>query len=143
MVRSRASLGNRAGHLESNLVTSYEQLLIDNEIIGTVNRVTRGVDFDDDALALDLIADIGPGRTFISSRHTMEHFRKEHMLPLLSDGRHYASWKKEGAKTPVDTAREKAMEILRANEPEPLNRDVDKAISGIIDEAREASARTS
>ena len=135
-----ASLGNMAGLLESNLVASYEQLLIDDEIIGTICRVARGIEFDDDALALDLIAKIGPGGTYISSRHTMDRFRKEHLLPKLSDRRYYSSWKKDGARSVVESAREKAMSILAANEPEPLEPEVDKELSRIIDEAKRAKA---
>lgn len=70
-------------------------------------------------------------------------FRKEHLLPQLSDRRHYTSWKKEGAKALVDTARENAIEIVETNDPEPLDEDVDKEISETGDEARKASARTS
>lgn len=134
-----ASLGNMAGLLESNLVASYEQLLIDNEIIGTINHVAKGIDIDDDSLALDLISKIGPGGAYLSCRHTMERFRKEHLLPKLSDRRYYAAWKRDGCKALVDSAREKALEILVANEPEPLDGDVDRELVTIIQEARKKS----
>ena len=136
-----ASLGNMAGLLESNLVASYEQLLIDNEIIGTINRVAKGLDFDDDALALDLIANIGPGGTYISCRHTMERFRMEHLLPQLSDRRYYATWSRQGSKTIVESARDKARELLEMNQVEPLDDDVDKELSRIIKEAEGASKK--
>ncbi len=54
------SLGNMAGLLESNLVASYEQLVIDDEIIATNERILEGMDFSGSAMALDIIDRVGP-----------------------------------------------------------------------------------
>ena len=130
-----SSLGNMAGLLESNLVASYEQMVIDDEIIATTERILRGVDFDADALALELIDRVGPGGTYISQRHTLDRLKKEHYMPRLSDRNYYSAWVRGGSKQIRDEARSRAREILKTHSSEPLNRDVDKAVSAILKEA--------
>jgi trimethylamine--corrinoid protein Co-methyltransferase len=132
-----ASLGNMAGLLESNLVASFEQMVIDDEIIGTIERVNLGVDFDEDALALELIERVGPGGTYISQRHTMDRLRKEHYMPRASDRRYYASWARDGKRTMVDAAREKAKDIIRAHKPCPTG--LESEVAEIIAEAQKAA----
>ena len=41
------------GMLDLGMTFSYEQLIIDNEIAGMVNRVLKGVRVTDDSLELD------------------------------------------------------------------------------------------
>jgi trimethylamine--corrinoid protein Co-methyltransferase len=133
-----ASLGNMAGLLESNLVASYEQMIIDDEIIGTTERIMNGVDVDSEALALDVIDRVGPGGIYLSQRHTLERVRKEHYLPRTSDRNYYSVWSKAGSKSIAERANERARDILRTHHPEPLDPDVDRAVSAILREAAEA-----
>ena len=130
-----ASLGNMAGLLESNLVASYEQIVIDDEIIGTTERILEGVDFDDDALALDLIHKVGPGGTYISQRHTLDRLKKEHYMPVMSDRNYYSVWTRLGSRRMADIAREKASSLLKTAQVEPLDSRTDKAVERILDDA--------
>ncbi|MGQ9586870.1 MAG: trimethylamine methyltransferase family protein [Thermoplasmata archaeon] len=134
-----ASLSNMAGLLESNLVASYEQLIIDDEIIGTTERILGGIDFDADSLALDLIDKVGPGGTYLAQRHTMDRFRKEHYVPRVSDRSYYAGWVRSGSKQLREVARMKAKRILRESHPEPLDRGVDSRLSEILRDAEKRS----
>lgn len=135
-----ASLGNMAGLLESNLVASYEQLMIDNEIIGTTERILRGMDFDEEALALDVIDKVGPGGIYLSQRHTMSRFRKEHYLPTISDRSYYSGWVKGGSKEIAGRAHQMALKTLKTSHPEELDKDIVKEIDSILHEAAKKSA---
>ncbi len=133
-----ASLSNMAGLLESNLVASYEQLIIDDEIIGTTERIIEGIAFDEGSMALDLIDKVGPGGTYLAQRHTMERFRKEHYAPRLSDRSYYAGWLRGGSKQLREVARMRAKRMLRESHPEPLDKGVDKRLSEILSEAEKS-----
>jgi trimethylamine--corrinoid protein Co-methyltransferase len=67
-----------AGMLESMLTVAYEQFIIDDEIIGMCCKVLQGIQVDETHLALEAIDEVGPGGTFITSSHTMEHMRSEY-----------------------------------------------------------------
>jgi trimethylamine--corrinoid protein Co-methyltransferase len=136
-----ASLGNMAGLLESNLVASYEQMIIDDEIIGTTERIMKGVDIDSEALALDVIDRVGPGGIYLSQRHTLERVRREHYMPRASDRNYFSVWSRAGSKGIAQRANERAHNILRTHHPEPLDPDVNKAVSAILREATEERRR--
>ncbi len=69
------------GHLENAITFSPVQLVIDNEIARYVRRAVRSpIEVNDEALALDVIAKVGPGGTFLEHEHTAKHFRDEAFL---------------------------------------------------------------
>jgi trimethylamine--corrinoid protein Co-methyltransferase len=135
------SLGNMAGLIESNLTASYEQLIVDDEIIGSIERVAEGIDFSEEAVAESLISGTGPGGTYISKRHTMDRLRKEHYMPRLSDRSFYAGWERDGCRQLADAARDRAKHILATHEPDRLDEDVDRQLQSILDDAARANTR--
>lgn len=74
-----------AGILDTYNCISFEKLMIDDEIIGMVKRIGRGVTVNDDTLAFDVIKQVGPRGEFITNRHTFSHFRTEFYQTQLSD----------------------------------------------------------
>jgi trimethylamine--corrinoid protein Co-methyltransferase len=63
-----------------------EAMVLANALIA-MNRVfARGVRFDDEALALDVIHKVGPGSQFRSHNHTITYWR-ELWLPLEKGGK--------------------------------------------------------
>ncbi len=74
-----------AGLMESDLTVSYEKLVIDNEILGMIQRVLRGIEVNDTTLAVDLMIEKGPDGDFMGAQHTMRHMRKEFFFPNLAN----------------------------------------------------------
>lgn len=101
-----------AGLMEFALTVSKEKLVIDNEILGIVGRAVRGIEVNDDTLALDVIKNIGPGGSFIHSRHTRKHMRKEHYWPRLSDRDRRKVWEADGKQTTAQRAHEIVQRML-------------------------------
>ena len=64
-----------AGILESYAAVSFEKAICDFEIIGMVNKFLEGIDFSEDAIPFDLIKEAGHGGQYMTSDHTLEHFR--------------------------------------------------------------------
>jgi trimethylamine--corrinoid protein Co-methyltransferase len=75
------------GLMEADLTVSYEKLVLDNEILGMCQRVLRGIDVDDEALATQLIIEKGPGNDFLAEEHTVHHMREEFFVPRLANRR--------------------------------------------------------
>lgn len=72
-----------AGIMDSYSAMSYEQFVVDIEIIGAVKRLINGLDINEETLALDVINSVGPGGEFITQRHTLEHCRQEPWQPEI------------------------------------------------------------
>ena len=99
--------------LESGLTASYAQLVIDDEIIGIVKRVLKGIVFDEERLALELLKKIEPGGLFTGERHTLKYVREEHFQPKITDRRPRGVWEELGSKDVIIRANEAAREMLK------------------------------
>jgi trimethylamine--corrinoid protein Co-methyltransferase len=124
-----------AGLMESCLLTSYEQYVIDNEMLGMVSRVLEGIRVTPETLSFEQIKEVGPRGNFMDLRHTLNHIRTEHYLPQLFDRNTYDTWEMRGAKDIRDVARERAREILATHEVKPLPKEVQEELNAIIRKA--------
>lgn len=106
-----------AGLMETDLTVAYEKLVLDNEILGMCQRVLRGIEVNDDTLATELIIEKGPGETYLTDAHTLEHMRDEFYMPGL------ANREKRESMTPASDALSRAAATVARlrNEP-PVSR---------------------
>ncbi len=119
---------NMGGLLDALMVFDYARLVIDNEIALMLKRVQRGLEFSEDNLALDVIAAVGPGGTFIDTRHTLKHMRTTALLPEVADRDARDLWLQKGALDSQVRALQRAKDILRRDNPAVFSPDVDAQI---------------
>jgi len=105
-----------AGNLESTLAMSPEALVVDDEIAAYFLRYQRGISVDEESLALDVIKSVGISGDFLTSPHTLQHFREVLSRAQLANRRRRADWEAKGARTLEELAQEKVAAIL-ATEP--------------------------
>lgn len=118
-----------AGMLESMLTVAYEQYVIDDEIIGMCCKVLNGIKVDEEHLALKTIDEVGPGGTFITSAHTLNHMRSEYFSGNgVTDQNSRESWIEYGSQDTRTRAREIARKILAEEERPYLSPKVEQAI---------------
>jgi len=121
-----------AGMLESGLIFSLEQLVIDNEILSMIFRAIKGVDVMDETLAFDVISEAGPSGVFLTTPHTRDHFRKEHFVRKLASR---AVWEKMNAKNIIEVARTEVKKILAEHTVAPVDKDIQHNVYMILKEA--------
>jgi trimethylamine--corrinoid protein Co-methyltransferase len=121
-----------AGNLCGALATSYEQLVIDDELIDFMRRIIEGVKINDITLAVDVINRVGPAGHYLNQKHTKEWFRKEWWIPRIGERIGLDAWLKGSKKNIVYRAKEIAEEILEKHYPEPLPSDIQKEIDKIV-----------
>jgi trimethylamine--corrinoid protein Co-methyltransferase len=122
------------GYLESGLTGSLAQLVICDEILGWLEHLVRGVEINDETLALDLIDQVGPDGQFLQSEHTLKHFR-ERWYPSLFDRNNYDTWLNRGGKTLGQRAAERVEAIMAKHKPEPLPGEVAQTVHAIVERA--------
>ncbi len=111
-----------AGMLENMSTIAYEQFVIDNELLGMAMRAVRGIEVNDDTLALEVIDRVGPGGHYLMDKHTMRYMRTEHYYPsAVFDRQGREMWEKAGATDAWTRAKEVARRILAEHRPEPLD----------------------
>jgi trimethylamine--corrinoid protein Co-methyltransferase len=122
------------GYLESGLCYSLAQLVICDEIVSWLEHCLGGVDVSEEALAVDLIDQVGPDGQFLDSAHTRKHYR-ERWYPKLIERDNYDNWAAKGEKTMLERAAERVAAILAQHEPDPLPDDVTGAVHAIVQRA--------
>jgi trimethylamine--corrinoid protein Co-methyltransferase len=135
---SGANLIHDVGYLESGLIGSYDMLVMSDEIISMVKHILKGIQVDEEHLALDVIDRVGPGGHFLADDHTYEHFRTDFWFPSLLDRQNWEDWQADGAKTLGDRVRSKAIDIIENYEPTPIPDGVEAALQSIIADSDEA-----
>ena len=126
-----------AGLMEADLTVSYEKLVMDNEILGMCQRVLRGIEVDDESLAVDLLIEKGPGKDFIAEEHTIRHMREEFFVPALANRQKRGSMQPDGE----SLARAKAIvdKIRHAKSESRLSANVRRQILETFSEIRTAA----
>ncbi len=109
-----------AGLLEFCTTASYEQMVIDNEIIGICLRAARGIEVNEETLAEEVIRRVGPGGNFIAEDHSVRHFRSEFFFPKVADRKSRKLWEKDGSLDARERARKMARRMLEEHRPAPL-----------------------
>ncbi|MBZ4686544.1 MAG: glycine betaine---corrinoid protein Co-methyltransferase [Clostridia bacterium] len=132
---SGPNLNHDVGYIEYGSTSSLEMLVLCDELIGMARRLTRGIEVNENTLALDVIHDAGPGGHFLTQKHTFDNFKKEIYKNRLFDHQHYEPWKEKVNRPITETARLKAIDIIENYEPEPLPKDVQKKIREVVERA--------
>jgi len=77
------------GFLHGSRIWSFAEMMMDCEIYSIIHKTMQGIIVDDETLALDAIAAVGPGGNFLSQKHTLKHMR-DLFLPQFMDRRPYS-----------------------------------------------------
>lgn len=85
-----------AGLMDSGNSISYEQFVIDNEIIGMIHRILAGIQVNEDTMAFDVIEQVGPGGNYVAEDHTIDHMMDEFFYPDLSVRSSFDIWEEQG-----------------------------------------------
>ncbi len=122
------------GYLESGLTGSLAQLAICDEIVAWLRHVKAPFEMSDEALALDLIDEVGPDGQFLATRHTARHCR-ELYYPTLFERATREAWTAAGGTSLAERAGRRVEELLdAAPRPEPLP--CDDELAAIVAEAQ-------
>lgn len=118
-----------AGMLGSLLACSYEALVIDNDMLGSINRTVRGIEVNEETLSTAVISEVieGPGH-FLGSPQTLELMQKEYLYPEIGDRDTPDNWLGAGGRSAADVAHEYAMDVLATHHPSHVPPDRDEAV---------------
>jgi len=118
--------------LEAGMTLSFGQLVIDNEIIGMVKRILRGISVDRELMGVEVIKKVGIGNNFLTEHHTIEHLEAEQAQATIIDRRRRGAWETRGSKSLIQSANERARELLKSHEPKPLPEELIVELKRII-----------
>ncbi len=131
---SGANIVYGAGCLDSGLTFDFSKLIMDSELIDNIFHVMKGIEVNEETIALDIIHEAGPGGEFLTKQHTFEHMRQMSRSSLF-DRRNRDKWMEQTkGKDLTSRAYEKANQILDTHKPLALPKGADLEMKKIIKE---------
>jgi trimethylamine--corrinoid protein Co-methyltransferase len=88
-----------------------------NEIIAQARRLTQGFSWDDTSLALDEIAQVGPGGSFLTSELTLQRFREAYYRSDIWPNLTLEEWLDRGSPRADDELRRLTRQLLAEAKP--------------------------
>jgi trimethylamine--corrinoid protein Co-methyltransferase len=119
-----------AGMHASLLGFCLESLIIDNDMLGSINRNVRGIEVNDDTLSVEVIRDVclnGPGH-YLGHGQTLSLMQKEYIYPGVGNRMSPKEWNEAGKPDIVERAAARKREILSTHYPDYIPRELDERI---------------
>ncbi len=130
-ILSGGHLVHDVGFIDGAMSGALEQIVLTDEIISYARRMERGVQIDEETLALDVIDEIGPGGEFLTHEHTFENFRDEFWFPTLLTRELFVNWAEH--KMDMRTRlRDKTAQLLNGHKVPELSSDIMQKLDDII-----------
>ena len=120
------------GWLEGGLTMGYEKFMMDLDLCGAAHTYLKGISLDDDQFALDGFAEVGPGKHFFGSQHTLRHYETAFYEPALSDSNSFEQWRDAGQTTAEQRAAAMVRETLANYEAPPIDDAVDAELQDFV-----------
>ena len=120
------------GWLEGGLTVSYEKIMLDLESLAMFQHFLAGFEISDATLALDMMAEVGPGGHHFGTAHTQERFSTEFYQSILADRQGYENWVAAGSSDAAQRASVLWKDVLAAYEPPPLDPGVREALDDFV-----------
>ncbi len=136
-------INNGIGMLDCSTVLSYEQMIIDNDIVGRAISVARKLPVTKETIHLDMIKDVGilgmgaKKGSYLGERATMTEVR-EFFQSMIFTSEPFDQWEAKGKKDELTLAKEKSDWILKNHETAKLDRDVSKRLDAVMKRAAKA-----
>jgi trimethylamine--corrinoid protein Co-methyltransferase len=117
------------GIVGSLIGQSFEGMLIDNDMIGSVQRVLRGIEVNDETLSYETIrATVTGAGHYLGSGQTLELMQKEYLYPEVADRRSYGEWLNGGREDIYELANRKVKTLLADHYPQYIEPAADRKI---------------
>jgi len=125
------------GYTESAMTGSVFQLCAMDEAIGYARRITRGIEVNEDTLAVDVIHNVGPNGHYLREEHTRRYYKTEFWYPNISDRHNFEEWDMMGRTTFKERTIARVRDILASHKPSPIKPETEKVIEKVLAEAEE------
>ncbi len=123
------------GYTESGLTGSILQTAMMDESIGYSRYIARGIEVNEDTLAVDVIQSVGPNGHYLREPHTRKHFQTELWYPNLCDRHNFEDWEMMGRTTMRDRVISRVQDILATHQPSSIKAETKQAIQVVLEAA--------
>ena len=127
-----------AGWLEGGLAMGYEKFVMDSDQASMIEVLLGGMDMSDNGQAMDAFREIGPGKHYLGSAHTLENFETAFYRSTVADNNSFEQWTADGAKDTAERANTIWKKMLLDHELPNLDIEIDEKLIDFMNKRKES-----
>jgi len=119
-----------AGMHASLLGACLESYVIDNDMLGAINRTVKGIEVSDETLSIDTMRDVcidGPLH-YLGHQQTMDLMQKEYLYPEIGDRNSPKEWLEKDRPQLLVEAKKRVEQIINGHFPSHISNETDAAL---------------
>lgn len=118
-----------AGMHGSLMGASFESYVIDNDMLGSIQRTVKGIEVTEDTLSFEVIRDVvlGEGH-YLGHNQTISRMESDYYYPIIGDRNSPSVWEENGSKDIRERAKEKVRSILSSHYPTHISEELDQKL---------------
>lgn len=118
-----------AGMYGSLMGASFEGYVIDNDMLGSIQRTVRGIEVSDDTLSFDVIKDVVKGEGhFLGHDQTISRMETDYFYPPIGDRNSPTDWEDAGGKDIRERAKEQTRNVMLSHFPSHISEELDQKL---------------
>ncbi len=125
---ARTHMLNSGGLMSNLMAFDFAKAVIDSEMALMIKRIGRGLEFSQEGMALDVIAEAGHGGSYLQLGHTIQNMRTAAIIPTIATRELRGIWEKNGRYDANARALDQASRILMRDNPAVLSPQVEARI---------------
>jgi len=114
----------------SLLGACLESYIIDNDMLGAINRTVKGIEVNDETLSIDTMRDVcidGPLH-FLGHQQTMNLMQKEYLYPEIGDRNSPKEWLEKDRPQLLVEAKKRVEQVINGHFPDHISSETDQAL---------------
>ena len=111
---------------------SYEKFMLDADLCGALHTYLDGIKVDDNELAVDAFAEVGPGNHFFGCSHTLANYETAYWDSETADNTPFEQWELAGSDDAATRANRLWKQRLREYEAPGLDQGIDEALQDFM-----------
>ena len=129
-----------AGWLEGGLAMGYEKFIMDCDQASMLAVLLNGVDVSENGQAMSAFEEVGPGKHFLGSAHTLANFETAFYRSTVADNNSYEQWSAEGSLDAAQRANTLWKQMLAEYQAPELDPSIDEALQAFMTEQKASFA---
>ena len=129
-----------AGWLEGGLAMGYEKFIMDCDQASMLAVLLNGVDVSENGQAMSAFEEVGPGKHFLGSEHTLANFETAFYRSTVADNNSYEQWSAEGSLDAAQRANTLWKQMLAEYQAPDLDPAIDEALQAFMAEQKASFA---
>ena len=129
-----------AGWLEGGLAMGYEKFIMDCDQASMLAVLLNGVDVSENGQAMSAFEEVGPGKHFLGSAHTLANFETAFYRSTVADNNSFEQWSAEGSLDAAQRANTLWKKMLAEYQAPELDPAIDEALQAFMTEQKASFA---